>query len=65
MPVNKNIEKHETNATDKREKSVVPSGKSGRKAPGTRLGMLDDWREGSAKSGKLSGRHGHTIRDGR
>ena len=65
MPINKNIEQKETTATAKRKVTAVSFGKSGRKAPGTRLGMLDDWREGSTKSGKLSGRHGHTIRDGR
>lgn len=40
-------------------------GKSARKAPGTRIGILNDWREGSAKSGKLSGRYGRALRDGR
>ena len=36
-----------------------------RKAQGMRLGTLDDWREGSATSGKTLSRHGHAIRDGR
>lgn len=36
---------------------------SGRKAPGTRIGTLLDWREGSIKS--VNQRHGQTIRDGR
>jgi len=48
------------NTTVKRETKVS----SFRKAPGTRLGTLQDWREGSGKSG-VSGRHGHAIRDGR
>lgn len=39
--------------------------KSVRKAPGTRLGMLQDWREGSNKSGRTSVGIGKTIRDGR
>jgi hypothetical protein len=34
-----------------------------RKAAGTRIGILSNWREGSTKSSKT--RHGHTIRDGR
>lgn len=39
---------------------------SGRKAPGTRLGTMLDWRGDANKSGKISGgRHGHGIRDGR
>lgn len=53
MPVKKNTVKRETKVN------------SFRKAPGTRLGTLQDWRGGSGKSGELSGRHGHTLRDGR
>lgn len=34
-----------------------------RKAPGTRIGVLLDWRDGSTKT--VNQRHGHTIRDGR
>lgn len=36
-----------------------------RKAPGTRIGILMDWREGSNRSGKMSGRYGRALRDGR
>ena len=46
-------------STAKRERQ------SARKAPGTRLGIWEDWREGSTRSRKPSGRHGHVIRDGR
>lgn len=42
-----------------------PTGKSGRKAPGTRLGLLIDWREGSAKGGRQSGCYGRSLRDGK
>jgi len=52
MPVKKNATNRET------KRSTF------RKAPGTRLGTLQDWREGSGKSG-VSGRHGAAIRDGR
>ena len=52
MPVKKNTVKRETKVS------------SFRKAPGTRLGTLEDWRGDSGKSG-VSGRHGHAIRDGR
>jgi hypothetical protein len=38
---------------------------TGRKAPGTRIGLLMDWREGSTKSGRLSGRYGRSLRDGK
>ena len=55
MPVNKN-------ATAKQ--ATVTSAKT-RKAPGTRLGTLLEWRSDANKSGKLQGRHGHGIRDGR
>lgn len=36
-----------------------------RKAPGIRIGIMTDWREGSAKSGKLADRYGRSLRDGR
>ena len=49
--------------TQKQEKNSTP--KSVRKAPGTRIGTLIDWREGSAKSGKISGSYGRAVRDGR
>ena len=35
------------------------------KAPGTRAGILEDWREGTGKAGKSSGAPGNTLRDGR
>jgi hypothetical protein len=36
-----------------------------RKAPGMRLGTLEDWRQASGKQARTSGRHGHAVRDGR
>jgi hypothetical protein len=65
MPVNKNVEQQqtETPSTGKRELTATSFRKSGRKAPGTRLGMLNDWREGSTEA--ISSRYAHTIRDGR
>ena len=38
---------------------------SGRKAPGTRLGTVVDWRGDAENSEKISGRRRHVIRDGR
>lgn len=38
--------------------------KSGRKAPGTRVGTVEDWR-GDNPSAKSSGGSGKTLRDGR
>lgn len=43
----------------------VASRKSEPKKLGTRGGTLEDWRQGSGKSGKQSGRRGNTLRDGR
>jgi hypothetical protein len=40
-------------------------GNSGRKAPGMRLGTVEDWRQASGKAEKIPGRHGHAVRDGR
>ena len=58
-----NVQQHEMrNSIDKREPNF---GKCNRKAPGTRMGTLIDWREASTKPGKTSGRYGHALRDGR
>lgn len=38
---------------------------SGRKAPGTRYGILIDWRGGATTSGRLSERYGRSVRDGK
>lgn len=48
----------------KKTTSKTVTNQPARKAPGTRLGTLQDWR-GSNNSGKVSGRHGQMIRDGR
>ncbi len=64
MKTNKNGAKQEVG---KAKKGLTTDSfrQSARKAPGTRMGTWEDWREGSTKSGKLAGRHGHAIRDGR
>jgi hypothetical protein len=59
------VQQPETEKNLTANKAPSSFGKSGRKAPGTRIGTLMDWREGSTKSGKLSGRYGHALRDGR
>lgn len=53
MPVNKN-------ATQPVKRNQIT-----RKAPGTRLGTLQDWRGIDNNSRKTSGRHGQSVRDGR
>ncbi|HET6979319.1 MAG TPA: hypothetical protein VFI24_23510 [Pyrinomonadaceae bacterium] len=39
--------------------------KSIRKAPGTRVGTIQDWRAANGNSAKPLGRHGASVRDGR
>jgi len=63
MPLNMKHESMVKKPTAKQaESSLRPSG---RKAPGTRIGLFIDWREGSATSGRLSDRYGRSMRDGR
>ena len=47
------------------QESTTVARKSPSKAVGTRVGILLDWREGSGKSGRTSGRCGSVVRDGR
>lgn len=53
-----------TNA-NKNEAKQNRETRSTRKAPGTRMGTVQDWRGMNANAGKTSGRHGQAIRDGR
>ena len=66
MPVNKNVQEQDLANDLRANREVMTSAlrKSGRKAPGTRFGILIDWREGSTKRGTTSHRHGHALRDG-
>lgn len=63
MPINAKRESMVNNPTTKHVQSSLRP--SGRKAPGTRIGLFIDWREGSATSGRLSDRYGRSVRDGR
>jgi len=47
------------------ERLNAHSPKPGRKTPGTRLGILQDWRGDANKSGKTSVGVGKAFRDGR
>ena len=58
MPANKNTNEVKRNRDNSFRKPI-------RKAPGTRMGTLEDWRGGNNNSGKTSDRHGESIRDGR
>ena len=51
------------NLTRKQAQSAFPQ--SGAKAPGTRVGVLIDWRDSSANSGRQAGRYGRSLRDGK
>jgi hypothetical protein len=64
MRFSKNASQEKVKA-EKREPMASSFRQSVRKAPGTRMGTWQDWREGGSRSGKTSGRHGHAIRDGR
>ena len=51
------------NPTGKQQQS--PFRKPDRKAPGTRLGLLIDWRDGSTQARRQSDRYGRSLRDGK
>jgi hypothetical protein len=63
MPKNMEHESMVKNQAAKQAQSSLRP--SGRKAPGTRIGLYIDWREASANSGRLSDRYGRSVRDGR
>ena len=67
MPANNNSKQRDTRktVTEKRTNATASFRQPGRKAIGTRLGTLDDWRGSSNKSGKRSRPHGSAMRDGR
>lgn len=65
MPRYRNLKQMQKDSTAAQTRLNAASPKSGRKAPGTRLGMLQDWREGSNKSGRTSVGIGKALRDGR
>jgi hypothetical protein len=51
------------NANERRSPLATSSRARARKAPGTRLGIIQDWRE--AQPGKAPIRFGCAVRDGR
>jgi hypothetical protein len=65
MPVSKNVNEMQKNATAEREPATNSFRQRARKAPGTRYGTWQDWRGVSERTGKVSNRHGNVIRDGR
>jgi hypothetical protein len=65
MPRYRSIKQMQSDLTVVPARLTVVLPKSGRKVPGTRLGILQDWREGSSKSGKPPVGVGKACRDGR
>jgi hypothetical protein len=63
MPFNVQHEATVKKLTGKQAQSSLRT--SGRKAPGTRYGILIDWRGESTSSGRLSDRYGRSLRDGK
>ena len=61
MPTNENANKSNELKQNRENSFCKPT----RKAPGTRVGTLQDWRGVNNNSGKTAGRHGQSIRDGR
>ena len=61
MPTNENA----TQQAEMKRNGVSSFRKPTRKAPGTRLGTVQDWRGVNNNSTKRFGRHGQSIRDGR
>ena len=59
MPLNNRVPK----VKDTKRESTTRQNR--RKAPGTRVGTLLDWRGDTNGTGKVAGRHGQAIRDGR
>jgi len=65
MPARKNINQQVSGNSLKGSKGAADAARKPGKAAGTRMGVLDDWREGGAKgTGEKSGL-GMRLRDGR
>lgn len=66
MPASKNIKEQVLEDSSKR--LTGPTAKAARKpgkSAGTRMGVLDDWREGGAKGSGENSALGKRLRDGR
>ena len=65
MAIKKNLKQQPLdNSTKEPGPSAALSRKSVTKSPGTRVGMLEDWRVGGAKSGESSAVRRNRLRDG-
>jgi hypothetical protein len=65
MAVKQNLKQQPLdNSIKERGTNAALSRKSVTKSPGTRVGMLEDWREGGAKSGESYAVRRSRLRDG-
>ena len=65
MAVKKNLKQQSRDNSIKELGTIAAlSRKSVTKSPGTRVGMLEDWREGGTKSGESSAVRRNRLRDG-
>lgn len=65
MAVKKNLKEQPLgNSTKERRTIAALSQKSVTKSAGTRVGLLEDWREGGAKSGESYAVRRNRLRDG-
>lgn len=65
MAVKKNLKEQPLDNLIKERRTIAAlSRKPVTKSPGTRVGMLEDWREGGAKSGESYAVRRNRLRDG-
>ena len=60
-----NVQQQPVAKSSTRKQAQSAFHRSGGKAPGTRIGVLIDWRDSSANRGRQSGRYGRSLRDGK
>jgi len=65
MSANKNIKQEAMKSDSSELRPLAGTRRPVRKAPGTRAGTLQDWREGSNKSEQISPNRRNALRDGR
>jgi hypothetical protein len=65
MAVKKSLKQQPLDNSIKERGTIAAlSRKSGTKSPGTRVGVLEDWRAGGTKSGESSAVRRNRLRDG-
>jgi hypothetical protein len=65
MAVKKNLKQQPLDSSIKERGTIAaPSRKSVTKSPGTRVGMLEDWREAGSNGNESSAARRNQLRDG-